>query len=360
MASGKRANWTRSSMPVVIAVDPRAPGGASRDALAEAARVLRAGGLVAFPTETVYGLGALAFDEGALARVFAAKGRPVHHPLIAHVEDEARARALAASWPETASRLARAFWPGPLTLVVDRGAHVPAAVSGGASSIAVRVPAHPVALALLAMLGQPIAAPSANRYQGVSPTTAAHVVKELGDRVDLVLDAGPCAAGIESTVVDARFDPPRVLRLGAASLATLRRAAPGLRVRADDAAAEAARASPGMDPRHYAPRARMMMASSRDAAVSLARELVDARGEGGGVAESGSVGLVVHEPVSAGEAEGVEVRRLPNEPSEYARRLYGTLHDLDDGGVRVIVVQAVPRDDEAWWAVADRLERGSS
>ena len=342
-------------MPVVIAVDPRAHERASRDALAEAARVLRAGGLVAFPTETVYGLGALAFDEGALARVFAAKGRPVHHPLIAHVEDEARARALAASWPETASRLARAFWPGPLTLVVDRGAHVPAAVSGGASSIAVRVPSHPVALALLALLGQPIAAPSANRYQGVSPTTAAHVVKELGDRVDLVLDAGPCAAGIESTVVDARLDPPRVLRLGAASLAALRRAAPGLRVRADDAAAEAARASPGMDARHYAPRARMMMASSRDAAVSLARELVDATGEARGV----SVGLVVHEPVSAREAEGLALRRLPSEPSEYARRLYGTLHDLDDAGARVIVVQAVPRDDEAWWAVADRLERGS-
>jgi len=337
-------------MPVVIAVDPRAPEHTSRDALVEAARVLRAGGLVAFPTETVYGLGALAFDERALARVFRAKGRPLHHPLIAHVEDEARARALAASWPEAATRLARAFWPGPLTVVVERAGHVPAAIAGGASSIALRVPSHPVALALLARLGEPIAAPSANRYQGLSPTTAAHVVKELGDRVDLVLDAGPCAAGIESTVIDVRVDPPRVLRLGAADLVALRRVVPGLGVRSHEPASADPRASPGMDARHYAPRARMVIAPSRDAAIARARLL----------SESGvPVGLVVHDATPPGEVAGIELRVLPSEPLEYARRLYGTLHELDDAGVLGIVVQAVPFDDEAWGAVADRLARGS-
>jgi L-threonylcarbamoyladenylate synthase len=336
-------------MPVVLAVNPLSP---EAGVLAEAARVLRSGGLVAFPTETVYGLGARALDERALARIFEAKGRPTHHPLIAHVEDEARARSLAASWPEVASRLARAFWPGPLTVVVDRAPHVPPAIGGGDSSIALRVPAHPVALALLALLGEPIAAPSANRYQGLSPTTAAHVVKELGDRVDLVLDAGPCAAGIESTVVDVRVDPPRVLRLGAADLAALRRIAPGLRARVEVSDSTARRASPGMDARHYAPRARMVLAPSRDAALVRARELL--------VAGEGPVGLVVREAASASEAAGLELRVLPDEPLEYARRLYGTLHELDDAGARAIVVQAVPADDEAWWAIADRLERGST
>jgi L-threonylcarbamoyladenylate synthase len=336
-------------MPVVLAVNPLSP---QADVLAEAARVLQSGGLVAFPTETVYGLGARALDERALARIFEAKGRPTHHPLIAHVEDEARARSLAASWPEAASRLARAFWPGPLTVVVDRARHVPPAIGGGDSSIALRVPAHPVALALLALLGEPIAAPSANRYQGLSPTTAAHVVKELGHRVDLVLDAGPCAAGIESTVIDVRVDPPRVLRLGAADLAALKRIAPGLSARVEVSESTATRASPGMDARHYAPRARMVLALSRDAALALARELL--------AAEGGPVGLVLREAATASEAAGLDLRVLPNEPREYARRLYGTLHDLDDAGARAIVVQAVPADDEAWWAIADRLERGST
>jgi L-threonylcarbamoyladenylate synthase len=332
----------------LIAVDPRHPGGV---ALAEATRVLRARGLVAFPTETVYGLGALALDEQALARVYEAKGRPTHHPLIAHVESEAQARVLARSWPETAARLARAFWPGPLTLIVERAARVPAAVAGGASSIAVRVPSHPVARALLAALGEPLAAPSANRYQGLSPTTAAHVVKQLGDRIELVLDGGPCEAGIESTVVDVRGGAPRVLRPGAVGIEALTAIAPNLHtIHADPAAAET-RASPGMDPRHYAPRALLLLAPTRDEALTMARSLAER--------EDRPVGLVVREAAVGAGLPGLVEKTLPGEASDYARLLFATLHDLDDEGVCAIVVQDVP-DEPAWWAVADRLARAST
>jgi L-threonylcarbamoyladenylate synthase len=335
-------------MPSLLAIDPRRP---ERRLLAEAARVLRGGGLVAFPTETVYGLGALALDERALARVYEAKGRPAHHPLIAHVESEAQARALARSWPETAERLARAFWPGPLTLVVERAAHVPAAVAGGAASLAVRVPSHPVAHALLAVLGEPLAAPSANRYQGLSPTTAAHVVKELGDRIELVLDGGPCDAGIESTVVDVRERPSRVLRPGAVGLEALTAVAPDLRTVPPDLAAGEQRASPGLDARHYAPRARLLLAPTRDEAVLVARSLAGREGR--------PVGLVVRAPSVEAIPPGLLEKTLPSEAPDYARLLFATLHELDDEGVCAIVVQAVP-DEPAWWAVADRLARGST
>lgn len=332
----------------LVEVDPRAP---DPGAIEEAAAVLRAGGLVAMPTETVYGLAARALDEQALARIFAAKGRPTHHPLILHVAGELEARALATSWPERAARLARAFWPGPLTMIVDRAPAVPAAVAGGGTSVAVRAPAHPVALALLVALGEPIAAPSANRYQGLSPTTAAHVVKQLGGLVDLVLDAGPCDAGIESTVVDVRGERPRVLRPGALGLEALRRVAPDIEVGADSVRAAQARVSPGMDARHYAPRARLLLADTWEEGRRVAY----------GLAATGArVGLVTYEAhTSSIPEQRVSIRVLPRDPAQYARVLYQTLHDLDDAGVDAIVVQGVPAD-EAWWAVDDRLKRGAS
>jgi L-threonylcarbamoyladenylate synthase len=335
-------------MPRVLRCDRDHPPG---DVLAEAARVLRAGGLVAFPTETVYGLGALALDEAAVARVFRAKGRPTHHPLIAHVADAGQASTLASSWPAAASALADAFWPGPLTLVVDRAQHVPASVAGGTSSIAVRVPSHPVARALLAVVGAPVAAPSANRYQGVSSTTAAHVVKSLGDDVDLVLDAGPCDEGIESTVVDVRREPPSVLRPGALGLAALRAVIPGASLGGPAAAAEERRVSPGMDARHYAPRARLLVAPTYEGALALASRLA--------AAGTTSIGLIVREELRTAPGEAIAVRVLPEDATSYARVLFRTLHDLDDEGVSAIVVQQVP-DDPAWWAVADRLARGST
>jgi L-threonylcarbamoyladenylate synthase len=333
-------------VPRIVVVDPRAP---AEGVVSEAVRVLRAGGLVALPTETVYGLGACALDECAIARVFLAKGRPTHHPLIVHVLDEEQARTLAASWPAKASRLARAFWPGPLTLVVDRAPHVPAAVAGGGDSIAVRAPSHPVARAVIAALREPVAAPSANRYQGLSPTTASHVVKQLGDAVDLVVDAGECESGIESTVVDVRGVVARVLRPGAVDVVALRACLPDLEARTERADEHEPRASPGMEARHYAPRSPLMLAGTREEAQRVAR----------GLASKGKrVGLVVHEALEAVLPE-VLVRELPASPSQYAQVLYRTLHDLEDSGVDAIVVQAVP-SDERWWAIADRLRRAGT
>ncbi|HEX4446179.1 MAG TPA: L-threonylcarbamoyladenylate synthase, partial [Polyangiaceae bacterium] len=283
------------------------------------------------------------------------------------VADEAHARRLAAAWPLTASLLAGAFWPGPLTLVVERASHIPAAIAGGSSSVAVRVPSHPVARALLSRLGAPVAAPSANRYQGLSPTTAAHVVKELGDRVDLVLDGGGCDGGIESTVVDARLDPPVVLRPGAVSLEALAAIAAGIVSVHDDPSSDQGRASPGMDARHYAPRAPLTLAPTRAAAIALAKSIATTQGT--------RVGLVLHEPAMPDAAQPADaaasserralegeahvvLRVLPRDAIAYARALYGTLHDLDDEPVGAIVVQDVPAD-ASWWAVADRLARGS-
>jgi L-threonylcarbamoyladenylate synthase len=346
MASAKHARYI-AAVPRVIVVDPRAPDAA---AISEAVGVLRAGGLVALPTETVYGLGARALDERAVARVFQAKGRPGHHPLIAHVLDEEQARSMAASWPEQAGRLARAFWPGPLTLVVDRAEHVPAAVSGGGNSIAIRAPSHPVARAVIAMLGEAVAAPSANRYQGLSPTRAAHVVQQLGEAVDLVLDAGGCEAGIESTVVDVRGDVVRVLRPGAANIAALRAYVPKLEARVESAPHEEARASPGMAARHYAPRATLLLIATGERAARVAAELSS---------QGKRVGLVVHDHDGSPSSPSILLRVLPGEPGPYARVLYGTLHDLDGAGVDAIVVQRVP-SGEAWSAVADRLHRAAA
>ena len=333
----------------VLTVDPVRPDPAI---LAEAARVLREGGLVAFPTETVYGLGARGLDSKAVAKIFAAKGRPTTHPLILHVEGEAQAEAVSGEWSARASLLARAFWPGPLTLVVPRAAHVPAAVAGGegAPSIAVRAPAHPVARALLAAFGEPVAAPSANRYQSLSPTTAEHVRKSLGDAVDLILDGGACAAGIESTVVDVRGASARVLRPGALDVASLRAVLPELVLPSSPSplAEGASRPSPGMDPRHYAPHAPLVVVEGRAEALRLAT--LHARSE--------RVGLVVRGPLGATHAS-IDVRILPGTPAGYAHALFATLHALDDAGVTRIVVEAVPPGD-AWWAVADRLRRGSS
>ncbi len=195
----------------VLSVDAHAP---QADRIARAAAVLRGGGLVAFPTETVYGLGALALDAAAVGRIFAAKGRPANNPVIVHIAETEQVSRIAAEWPEVAERLARRFWPGPLTLIVPRNANVPDVTTAGGPTVAVRVPAHPVALALLRAVGAPVAAPSANRSSELSPTLAEHVLRGLDGRIDLVLDGGPTTGGIESTVLDVSTSPPRLLRPG--------------------------------------------------------------------------------------------------------------------------------------------------
>jgi L-threonylcarbamoyladenylate synthase len=330
---------------------PRVLSATSADSLAqsvrEAATALREGRLVAFPTETVYGLGGLALDATAVARIFAAKGRPATHPLIVHVADVAAARALASSWSDEAEALAEAFWPGPLTLIVPRAAHVPASVGGGGDTVGVRIPAHPVALALLRAVAAPVAAPSANRYQTVSPTTAAHVVKSLGARVDLVLDGGPCARGIESTVVDVTASPPVLLRLGATDAERVRRVTGRLEVHTAPAPDGPVHRAPGLDLRHYAPNAAVALVDDRAALAALARE-----------SEGGRTGvLLVGEPMALPDV--VDVVVLPQDAEGYARGLFAALHTLEDAGCTRILVEAVPEDD-AWAAVVDRLARASA
>jgi len=304
----------------------------SKLAIAEAARLIRAGKLVAFPTETVYGLGANAFDAAAVARIFAAKGRPASSPLIVHVASLEAARALVAEWPETADRLARAFWPGPLTLVLPKRALIPDIVTAGLPTVGVRVPANPWALALLEEAQVPIAAPSANRFMELSPTTAAHVRESLGDRVDYILDGGATDVGIESTVLSLAGPSPVLLRPGMISASAIEQVVGKIGV-AQPVSEGAAHPSPGMRDRHYSPR------------TPLVFEIPSA-GRG--------AYLWITRPV-----EGAESIRMPANAAGYAAVLYETLHRLDGEKLDWIAVETPPASAE-WSGIVDRLTRASS
>ena len=328
--------------------------------IAEAALVLAQGGLVAFPTETVYGLGARGLHEAEVRRIFVAKERPTGHPLILHVDGEAMARTLTPSWSERASRLAAAFWPGPLTLVVARSPHVPDVVSGGLHSVGVRAPQHPVALALIRAVGEPLAAPSANAHMHVSPTTGAHVVRSLGARVDLVLDAGPCAHGIESTVVDIVSDPPRVLRAGAASLEAIRAVVPEVLYDAISLTGDAARASPGLAAKHYAPRTRVVLV---DSGPGVAKRVLTAASASppprlGAIVWSEGARLEFEAAHRDGRLALASFTTLPADAAAYAQAIFAALHDADAAGLDALFVERVPESPE-WWAVADRLRRAA-
>lgn len=331
-----------------LRVDPESP---EPGPLARAAKVIRAGGLVAFPTETVYGLGANALDETAVGRLYAAKGRPSYNPLIVHVADSDGARALVAAWPETADRLARAFWPGPLTLVLPRASRVPDRVSAGLSTVAVRVPDHPVALALLRAAEVPIVAPSANPSGAVSPTRAEHVERGLGDRVELILDGGPTGVGIESAVVDLSGTRPALLRPGALSLDALRPYVGELRT-APASGGAAARPSPGMLERHYAPRAAVHLLDPAIPARTLARVRR-------ALEEGGTVGALLLDRPASIQLDGAQhVVRVPVDAAAYARELYDVLHRFDALGCDLIVVETVPGTAE-WAGIRDRLRRAA-
>lgn len=327
-----------------LTVDPRTPDPSTLELAAEA---LRLGGLVAFPTETVYGLGACALDVHAVRRIFEAKGRPQTNPLIVHVASVDDARRLAASWPAAAERLARALWPGPVTLVVPRGQAVPREVTAGLDAVGLRVPAHPVALALLRLAAVPVAAPSANRYTHLSPTTADHVALGLADRVDVLVDGGPCDVGLESTVVDLTGDVPRVLRPGGLPVATLRAVVGRVDV-LDGAVGEGTLASPGLARRHYAPRARL---------VTLARgELAAAATVAGHAGQR--VAVIVRSPLEGLPADAARVV-LPDDAASFGTLLYATLHSLDATDATLVLIEAPPLQ-EAWLAVVDRLRRAST
>ncbi|HEX5201690.1 L-threonylcarbamoyladenylate synthase [Paractinoplanes rhizophilus] len=303
--------------------------------IAEAVELLRAESVVAFPTETVYGLGADAFSARAIGEVYRLKNRPSWNPLIVHVAGVPAARALAADWPAVADRLAAAFWPGPLTLVLRRAPHL-TGVGAANDTIAVRVPAHDVALRLLAAVGLPLAAPSANRSESISPTTAEHVLRSLPD-VPLVLDGGPSSWGIESTVLDLTTAVPTLLRPGALGLRALREVTGAIALRDAETADGAARPSPGMSRRHYAPRATLhLVPDVRSAEIPE------------------KTGVLTYEGADVPDAEV-----LSADPREYAADLYAALHRLDDSGVETILVQQPP-ETEDWLAIRDRLGRAAA
>jgi len=286
--------------------------------ISRAAELLRAGRLVAFPTETVYGLGANALDPAPVQRIFEAKGRPLSSPLIVHVDSIRMARELTSEWPASAEALAQRFWPGPLTIILPKNSTVPDIVTAGLPSVGLRIPAHPVAQALLKSAGIPMAAPSANRFTQLSPTTAEHVRMGLGDLVDMILDGGPCTVGIESTVLSLAGDLPKILRPGMISRPDIEAVIGPVQV---GGGAE----SPGQHPKHYSPRTRVVLGSAPE------------QGRG------------VH----------LDSTNMPGDPGAYAERLYTVLHDLDRQGYDWIAVQ-VPPDTPEWAGVRDRLFRAAS
>jgi L-threonylcarbamoyladenylate synthase len=308
---------------------------ATRKDIGLAVESLRRGGLVAFPTETVYGLGADASNASAVRRLYAVKRRPADHPVIVHFDCAARAFTWAREVPEAAARLAKKFWPGPLTLVLKRSPLAHDFVTGGQDGIGVRVPGHPVAHELLAAFGGGIAAPSANRFGLVSPTTAAHVREDLGADVDLVLEGGPSDVGIESTIVDLSSGRPAVLRPGkitAAEIAAI--TGPLAQKRADSP-----RHSGGLE-RHYAPRTPAILVATQDLDREIARRK-----------EKVAV-LAFSRP-----DERVDFwLRMPRDAGAYANKLYGALRELDTAGCEAILIEAPPQD-AAWSAVLDRLRR---
>jgi L-threonylcarbamoyladenylate synthase len=325
--------------------------------IADAVAILQSGGLVAFPTETVYGLGADATNSDAVRKIFAAKGRPATNPLICHVANGAVARRYVRSWPEIAQKLAEAFWPGPLTLVLPKESAIADEVTAGLSTVGVRAPDHPLTLELLRAFDGPLAGPSANRSNHVSPTSAQHVREDLNDRVDLILDGGPCGVGIESTVLDLASDEPMLLRPGGISRAQIERIIGPVRLdRATTDAAIPARA-PGQHPMHYAPttpafrfersdRDRLLQRFESDSTAAFALLLIDPTVRGL---------LVPADPEREGPGEKLA---LPLDPILYARKLYETRRMLEGTRARAIYIE-LPPDTPEWTAVRDRLIRAT-
>ncbi|MBM3779459.1 MAG: threonylcarbamoyl-AMP synthase [Acidimicrobiia bacterium] len=342
-------------MTQVLTVDPASP---DPGAVAHAAACLRRGGLVVFPTETVYGLGASAFDPAAVARIFAAKERPSTDPLIVHIAEASALTTVAARSPAVLVPLAARFWPGPLTVVLARGPAIAEAVTAGGATVAVRMPAHPVARALIASAGVAVAAPSANRFSRPSPTTAAHVLADLDARVDVILDAGPTPIGIESTVLDLTGTRPRVLRPGAVTLEMLREVLPDVVMDRTAGPVTGPMPSPGLLGRHYAPRAPLTLYTG-DPAKRLPRIVEDVRrlvasGRRVGALAAPSAekalqdaGATVVPLAEAGDLEGT------------AARLYAGLRHLDALGVDVILAGSVESETGLGAALADRLHRAA-
>jgi L-threonylcarbamoyladenylate synthase len=321
------------------------PGDPDPSVLDEAAGILGMGGLVAFATETVYGLGAVATDPAAVARIYEAKGRPSINPLIVHVAGIGQAREYVTEWPDDAETLATRFWPGPLTLVLGRSGRIPDLVTAGKSTVGVRCPAGTVARGLIDRCGRPLAAPSANRSNRLSPTRAEHVLADLDGRIDLIVDSGPTDVGLESTVLDLTSDPPRLLRPGPITVAQLEAALPGRSIALPTSGASADRpSSPGQMPVHYSPITPAFRVDSPEA-LRLLPDL-----EGAALLTFGD--QVVPPGLSTMREDRLET------PEVAARLLYGTLHGFDAMRPRAIVV-VMPPDRPEWLAIRDRLLRAT-
>lgn len=329
----------------VVEVNPSNP---EREAIARAAEIIKAGGLVAFPTETVYGLGADALNPEAVKGIFVAKGRPLDNPIIVHVAELEHLEILADSIMAGAVALAERFWPGPLTLILNKSARVPNNVSAGRETVAVRMPRNNVALALIRAAGVPIAAPSANLSGRPSGTTGTHVFEDLAGKIDLVLDAGPVEIGVESTVLDISTRPPTILRPGAVTVEELERII-GQVVLGKQG--ELLRRSPGTRYRHYSPRARVTLVKEKD------REIVDrlvekCRNRGR------RVGIITRRPDFRQSSEGVIVKVMPQELEEYARQMFAVIRELDRERVDEIIVEEV-EERGIGTAIMDRLRKAS-
>jgi L-threonylcarbamoyladenylate synthase len=315
----------------------------------QAAERLHAGELVAFPTETVYGLGADASNPAALAKIFAAKGRPADHPLIVHIADADQLSTWARDIPPAAAALAKTFWPGPLTLILKRQPTVPDLVTGGQDTVGLRVPNHPLALQLLRAFGSGLAAPSANRFGRISPTTAQHVREELGQSVAQVLDGGPCKVGIESTILDLSRGEPVILRPGMISADQIGQVLGKLPVGPDQASgaiANAPRVSGSLDS-HYAPTTPMRLVSPQQLMLEVDRLMTDGQ----------RVAVLSPQPCPHAH-EGVVWQQALNHPVAYARDLYANLRGLDRSGASMILVEETPKHAE-WLAIRDRLTRAA-
>lgn len=313
----------------------------------KAVDILRSGGLVAFPTETVYGLGADASNEAAIRKIFAAKERPYDHPLIVHLANFEQIGEWAQDVPPVAKKLAEAFWPGPLTLILNRQPHVLDIITGGQSTIGLRIPRHPIAQALLSAFGGGVAAPSANKFTHISPTTAAAVEEELGGRVDLILDGGDCEVGLESTILDLSRAEPVILRPGMISAEQITQVI-GRPVRLKEQVEIQTRA-PGMHHLHYAPVTQTIMLD--DYAIP---EYIE-----GLALDQYPIAVVTHSHVSVPVKSAIKYITLSNQPSAYAHDIYHVLRELDHLALRSILIESVPMSVE-WDAIRDRLTKAAA
>ena len=325
-----------------------------RAAVTRAAELLRAGEIVALPTETVYGLAANAFDAKAVAKIYEAKGRPSHNPIIVHVADRELARRCVSTWPDVATRLADSFWPGPLTMVLPRGPEIPGIVTAGGETVGVRWPGHPFIQAVIRECGFPLAAPSANLSNSISPTNPAHVEKQLKGKIPLIVDGGQSQVGIESTVIDLTCKPPAVLRPGMIHDESLI-AVTGDLVGSKSMKLGGALRSPGQLKKHYAPKARLVVLGWRTDA-ELRETLADTGTRRVDNLAHTHVITHTHIPSAAGFAS---VSVIPHDAEAYARAIYAELHRCDEAGAELIVVESLP-ETPAWRALADRLGRASA